>query len=371
MESHPDKGGSDAAFQRVREAFDVARRHAGATPPRSPPPPRRHAAAVPRPAPAPAPPAAAVKQFALARSDGQAQVFRCRACGEAFPSERRLKHHVRTEHAPPPPVADDAAVVAAAAAGTCAACGWKRCQCSGGPVLPQKQRRPRAASAPDLPAVPVDERRMAWFARAHDRLSARSRAVAMSPAAAVDDIRSATRVRNAQVSILRDIGFTAAVAETYADPELSLDAILDVLYAQRRRNLPSRTTRRLGCYDLGRSVATATTSDDPSPRLRPRTTPSSRTIHVAAAAPPRPVSMDTHVTSRVLPGTRTASRAKIPCRRSRRGSGARSPGGAAARRRRPWRSPASPGRPTWTRTCTGSATGRRRRRCRFDGTSRC
>ena len=41
--------------------------------------------------------------------------------------------------------------------------------------------------------------------------------------------RSERRVRLEQISILRDMGFSRAVADAYADADLPLDAILDTM----------------------------------------------------------------------------------------------------------------------------------------------
>ena len=137
LASHPDKGGSAAAFQQVKEAFEVAKRPAVA------PAVAAARAAAAAPAPAPAAPTSTA-HATLGGQAGYARVFRCYVCGEAFPSKRRLQHHTRTEHAAPDAPAAPARRLVN---GRCNTCGWKTCQCETAPVwaAPPPPRRRRSA----------------------------------------------------------------------------------------------------------------------------------------------------------------------------------------------------------------------------------
>ena len=216
LASHPDKGGSAAAFQQVKEAFEVAKRPAVA--------PTVAAARAATAAPAPAPAPASTTHATLGGQAGYARVFRCYVCGEAFPSKRRLQHHTRTEHAAPDAPAAPAKRLVN---GRCNTCGWKTCQCETAPVWAAPPPPRRRRSAPDRPA----DKRQEWFMRVRDRYERRGGSMddVSVPPCLSDDRRSANRVLQAQVLLLREMGFSKAHAEAYADAELQLHVILDVM----------------------------------------------------------------------------------------------------------------------------------------------
>ena len=226
----------------MQEAFEVARR--------APAPAR----AAPRPsaAPAPKPRAFAYEGHGQqARGAGTAQVFRCAACGEAFPSRRRLRRHAAVEHDAGP----EREPAAARGAGKCDACGWRNCQCAArarragdfdfeasereDAAAARRRRSRRDAAPPPADAAPEEDERAgaggakrAWWARARG-----SSDVFDAPTSAHVDWggggggRSSRRVVESQVAILRDMGFSRDAAEYYADDEAPLDAILDLMCA--------------------------------------------------------------------------------------------------------------------------------------------
>jgi len=210
LASHPDKGGSAAAFQAVKEAFEVCKRPAVAPKLAAP----RAAAAAPAPAPAPA-----STHATLGGQAGFARSFRCYSCGEAFPSSRRLRHHVEEEHGAAPAAPGKRIIN-----GRCNVCGWKTCQCEEVWAAPPPRRR---CSAPDRPT----DKRAAWFMRVRDRYERRGGSLddVSVPPCLSDDRRSANRALQAQVLLLREMGFAKAHAEAYADAELQLHVILDVM----------------------------------------------------------------------------------------------------------------------------------------------
>ena len=175
-------------------------------------------------APAPAPAPTSTAHATLGGQAGYARVFRCYVCGEAFPSKRRLQHHTRTEHAAPDAPAAPAKRLVN---GRCNTCGWKTCQCETAPVWAAPPPPRRRRSAPDRPA----DKRQEWFMRVRDRYERRGGSMddVSVPPCLSDDRRSANRVLQAQVLLLREMGFSRAHAEAYADAELQLHVILDVM----------------------------------------------------------------------------------------------------------------------------------------------
>jgi len=94
LASHPDKGGSSEAFQRVQAAYDAASQRVAVA--------SSSAAKKKRAAPKKA--ATEARRYEpradaqAERGAGTARIFRC-SCGEAFPSERRLRAHAKGAHA--------------------------------------------------------------------------------------------------------------------------------------------------------------------------------------------------------------------------------------------------------------------------------